>query len=252
MLAMETFGEDSSHPPILIVHGLFGSGRNWGVIAKRLAKDRRVVTVDMRNHGDSPREETQDYPAMADDLARVIDEIGGTAQVIGHSMGGKASMVLALAHPDKVARMIVADIAPVAYAHTQSHLIEAMQALDLAALDTRSDADAALADAVEEKSVRAFLLQSLDVRGKAWKLNLDVLEREMKKITGFPEVSGTYDGPVLFLAGADSDYVRSEHRARIKALFPEARQAKIPGAGHWLHAEKPREFEAAASAFFEI
>lgn len=252
MLAMETFGEDNSHPPILIVHGLFGSGRNWGVIAKRLAKDRRVVTVDMRNHGDSPREETQDYPAMADDLARVIDEIGGTALVIGHSMGGKASMVLALAHPDKVARMIVADIAPVAYAHTQSHLIEAMQALDLAALDTRSDADAALAEAVEEKSVRAFLLQSLDVRGKAWKLNLDVLEREMKKITGFPEVSGTYDGLVLFLAGADSDYVRSEHRAQIKALFPEARQAKIPGAGHWLHAEKPREFEAAVRAFFEI
>lgn len=249
---METYGEDTSHPPILIVHGLFGSGRNWGVIAKRLGKDRRIVTVDMRNHGDSPREETQDYPGMAEDLAAVIDEIGGPADVIGHSMGGKAAMVLALAHPDKVNRLIVADIAPVAYTHTQMHLVEAMQALDLSTLESRSDADAALAQAVDEKSVRAFLLQSLDVRGKAWKLNLDVLARDMEKITGFPEVSGTYDGPALFLAGAESDYVLPEHRDGIKALFPEAKQAKIPGAGHWLHAEKPREFEAAARTFFDI
>jgi esterase len=251
MLAMQSFGADETRPPVLIVHGLFGSGRNWGVIAKRLAKDRRVVTVDMRNHGDSPRADSQSYPEMASDLAEVVGEIGGRADVIGHSMGGKAAMVLALTHPDRVNRLIVADIAPVGYGHSQSHLVEAMQGLDLAALDTRADADTALAATVEEKGVRAFLLQSLDVRDKAWKLNLDVLGRDMDTVTGFPDVTGTFDGPTLFLSGAESDYVRPEHRDRIKELFPEAKQAKIPGAGHWLHAEKPREFEAAARAFLD-
>ncbi|MZR12620.1 alpha/beta fold hydrolase [Maritimibacter sp. DP07] len=251
MLAMQTFGDDTARPPILIVHGLFGSGRNWGVIAKRLSDSRRVVTVDMRNHGDSPRADDQSYAAMAEDLAEVIEEIGGPADVIGHSMGGKAAMVLALDRPALVNRLIVADIAPVDYGHSQLPLIEAMQGLDLSGVETRSDADQALAAAIPETPVRAFLLQSLDVREKRWKLNLDVLARDMEKVTGFPEVEGTFEGPTLFLAGAESDYVQPGHRSRIKALFPNAQQAKIPGAGHWLHAEKPREFEAAARAFLE-
>jgi pimeloyl-ACP methyl ester carboxylesterase len=189
---------------------------------------------------------------MAADLAEVIEHIGGEALVIGHSMGGKAAMVLALTHPELVRALIVADIAPVAYEHTQMHLVEAMQALDLATLETRSDADAALAHAVETKGVRDFLLQSLEVRERRWKLNLDVLAAEMDKVLSFPEVTGAYDGPTLFIAGAESDYVQTEHRDRIKALFPNAKQAKIPGAGHWLHAEKPREFEAAVRAFFTL
>lgn len=252
MLAYDILGTDTAHPPILIVHGLFGSGRNWGVIAKRLSRDRRVVTVDMRNHGDSPRESSQGYPDMAEDLAAVIDEIGGPVDVVGHSMGGKAAMILALTRPELVHALLVADIAPVAYDHSQSHLIDAMQALDLGTLDTRTDADAALAASIDTKSVRAFLLQSLDLRAKRWKLNLDVLARDMELITGFPEVTGHYDGPTLFLSGGDSDYVQPDHRARIKALFPEAKQAKIPGTGHWLHAEKPRDFEASVRAFFGI
>lgn len=246
---MQTFGDDTARPPILIVHGLFGSGRNWGVIAKRLSDTRRVVTVDMRNHGDSPRETDQSYPEMAGDLAEVIGALGGAADVIGHSMGGKAAMVLALSRPDLVHALIVADIAPVAYGHSQIYLIAAMRGLDLSHVDTRSDADAALSAQIADRSLRAFLLQSLDVKARRWKLNLDVLAREMEKITGFPEVSGQYDGPALFLAGAESDYVRPEDRGRIKALFPNAKQAKIPGAGHWLHAEKPRAFEAAVRAF---
>ncbi|MBV7378147.1 alpha/beta fold hydrolase [Maritimibacter dapengensis] len=252
MLATQTLGNDQTEPPILIVHGLFGSGRNWGVIAKRLAKVRRVITVDMRNHGDSFRADSQSYPEMAEDLAEVIRSEGGSADVIGHSMGGKAAMVLALTHPDLVRALVVADIAPTAYGHSQLHLIEAMQALDLSQIETRSDADAALADSVEERETRAFLLQSLDVRGKSWKLNLDTLARDMDVITGFPEMSGSFSGPTFFLSGGQSDYVRPEHREEIKRLFPEAKQAKIPGAGHWLHAEKPREFEAALRAFLNL
>lgn len=252
MLEIQTFGEDASHPPILIVHGLFGSGRNWGVIAKRLSKSRRVVTVDMRNHGDSFRAESQSYPDMAGDIAEVIGTIGGQADVIGHSMGGKTAMVLALSHPELVRALIVADIAPVTYGHTQMPLVEAMRDLDLSQVTARSDADRLLTDRVEDKSVRAFLLQSLDVKAQRWKLNLEVLARDMALVTGFPEVSGTFEGPTLFLSGADSDYVLPEHRPLIKAHFPEAKQAKIPGAGHWLHAEKPREFEAAVRAFLGI
>jgi pimeloyl-ACP methyl ester carboxylesterase len=164
-------------------------------------------------------------------------------------MGGKGSMVLALDQPQMVRRLLVADIAPVAYSHTQAHLIHAMRGLDLSTIETRTQADTALAAVIDERDVRAFLLQSLDVREKRWRLNLDVLERDMRLIIGFPEVSGSFPGPTLFLAGANSDYVRREHRPRISTLFPKARHAKLPGAGHWLHAERPREFEAAARVF---
>ena len=249
MLATQTIGDDMTMPPVLIVHGLFGSGRNWGVIAKRLSDTRRVITVDMRNHGASHWEETHSYHDLATDLADVVESLGGPADVIGHSMGGKGSMMLALDRPELVRRLLVADIAPVAYSHTQVHLVHAMRALDLTTIETRADADRLLAEAIEERDVRAFLLQSLDVRARRWLLNLDVLERDMELITGFPAVSGRFDGPALFLAGANSDYVQPQHRPIIKRLFPNAKQAKIPGAGHWLHAEKPREFEAAARSF---
>ena len=205
----------------------------------------------MRNHGDSLFADDHSYAALAQDLSEVITANWGQADVIGHSMGGKAAMVCALKAPDAVRRLVVADIAPVGYGHTQAHLIHAMRALDLSHVTRRSEAAEALEASIPEPGVRAFLLQSLDVAGKRWRLNLDALEAEMDKIIGFPEIEGRYDGPAFFLSGAESDYVLPEHRARIKALFPQARFAKIPGAGHWLHAEKPREFEAAVRAFLD-
>jgi esterase len=251
MLTMQHFGAETAHPPILIVHGLFGSGRNWGVIAKNLAKTRRIVTVDLRNHGESFRASSQSYPEMAGDLAEVIAALGGAADVIGHSMGGKAAMVLALTRPSLVRRLLVADIAPVAYTHGANHhgLIAAMNALDLSSIETRGDADRALATAIDSPAIRAFLLQSLDVKQKRWRLNLDALDDQLDTILGFPEFEARFDGPTLFLAGALSDYIRPEHRAPIKARFPNAKQAKLPGTGHWLHAERPRDFEATARTF---
>jgi len=250
MLATTTYGADTAAPPILIAHGLFGSARNWGVIAKRLGETRRVLVVDMRNHGESPRFDSNTYLDMAGDLAEVIAAHGGRADVVGHSMGGKAAMVLALEHREAVNRLIVADIAPVAYGHTQQHYIDAMRAVDLSAVTTRGDADRQLQASVPEDGVRAFLLQSLDVKAKAWRLNLDVLERDMAAILSFPEISDRFEGDALFLSGGASDYVLPEHRAAIKALFTAAKFAKIPRAGHWLHAEKPKEFEASIRAFF--
>ncbi|MBS0125411.1 alpha/beta fold hydrolase [Thetidibacter halocola] len=252
MLNVIAHGTPGALPPLLIVHGLYGSGRNWGVIARRLAEDRLVLTPDMRNHGDSPWTDVHDYPSMADDLAEVIAAHGGRADVVGHSMGGKASMVLALTRPEMVNRLIVADIAPVGYTHSQIQFIEAMRAVDLSQVERRSDAVAQLADRVEDKALQTFFTQSLDVQGQRWKLNLDTLAAEMPGILGFPEIEGCFDGPTLFLTGALSDYVRPEHRDRIRALFPRARFAKIPGAGHWLHADKPREFEASVRAFLTL
>ncbi|GAB5437323.1 alpha/beta fold hydrolase [Falsiruegeria mediterranea] len=249
MLNWITHGTPTDRPPLVIAHGLYGSGRNWGVIAKRLSDERQVIAVDMRNHGSSPRETVHDYPALAGDLAEVIGEFGGTADVIGHSMGGKSAMTLALTHPTIVNKLIVADIAPVAYTHTQIQFIEAMRAVDMNRVERRSDAEAQLAELGVEKALQSFFTQSLDIPNKGWKLNLDTLADQMPNIMGFPDVSTSWPGPTLFLSGAASDYVLPEHRDRIKALFPQARFAKIPGAGHWLHAEKPREFEAAARLF---
>jgi len=243
MLNTVTYG-DASGPPLLIVHGLFGSARNWGVLAKRFSQTRRVVVVDMRNHGFSDWADTHSYHDMADDLAKVLDE---PADILGHSMGGKAAIVLALTKPDRVNRLIVADIAPVTYTHTQQDPIDAMRAVDLEQVTSRNDAKVQLADL--EPGVDDFLLQSLDLKEKRWRLNLDVLAAEMDKIIGFPDVSGIFHGPTLFLSGGDSDYVTRDQRPVIKSLFPQAKFARIPGAGHWLHAQKPREFEAAVSTF---
>lgn len=253
MLNILRYGETSTRPKLLIVHGLFGSARNWGAIAKRLSDSREVISVDMRNHGDSPWFDTHSYADLADDLAEVIHAEGGALDVLGHSMGGKAAMVLALARPELVRRLLVADIAPVAYAHSQSHLIAAMRDLTLAGLRSRSEADAALARTVEDPSVRAFLLQSLDLRATParWRLNLDVLDAEMDKVTGWPDCTGQFSGPVLFLSGARSEYVKPEHRPVIRNLFPDAKFAKLPGAGHWLHAEAPRPFAETARMWFD-
>ncbi|PYG32378.1 alpha/beta fold hydrolase [Pelagimonas varians] len=252
MLNTLTVGQSGPNPPLLIVHGLYGSGRNWGVIAKRLSDDRLVLTPDMRNHGDSFKSDTHDYHSLANDLAEVIEAHGGRADVVGHSMGGKAAMVLALTRPELVNRLIIADIAPVSYTHSQIQFIEAMRKVDLSRVTKRSDAVEQLAKHVEDKTLQSFFTQSLDIKSQSWKLNLDALAEQMPLILGFPVVAGQFDGATLFLSGAQSDYVLPEHRSDIRARFPKARFAKIPGAGHWLHAEKPREFEASLRAFLQV
>lgn len=246
--------EGATRPTLVIAHGLFGSARNWNVIARNLSGPREVVAVDMRNHGSSPRCPTQSYPDMAADLAEAIEALGAPVDLLGHSMGGKAAMQLALTRGDLLRRLVVADIAPVAYPHDQSQHIRAMRALDLTGLTQRVEADRRLAPLVPDPGLRAFFLQSLDLKaegGPRWRLNLDVLEAEMAGIVGWPGTEGRFDGPALFLTGSESAYVRPEHRETIRALFPKARFAKLIGAGHWLHADRPREFETTVAAFLE-
>ena len=244
--------QDKDLPPLVIAHGLFGSGRNWGAIARSLATRRDVVAVDMRNHGSSFRADSQSYADMAGDLAEVLASLG-QADLLGHSMGGKAAMQLALTQGHLLRRLVVADIAPVAYTHDQTRHIAAMRGLDLGGISTRAQADARLAQQVEDPSLRAFFLQSLDLKATppAWRLNLDVLEASMPQIIGWPDTQGCFDGPTLFLTGSQSAYVKVEDRAPIRALFPQARFAKLLGAGHWLHAEKPKAFAETVALFLD-
>ena len=250
MISHEPENSPEASIPLVIAHGLFGSGRNWGVIAKRLANHRRVIALDMRNHGASPWHEDHNYHALAADIAEVATNLGQPVDLLGHSMGGKAAMVAALSGAP-IRRLIVADIAPVGYNHSQQPVIDAMQSLPLDHITSRTEADQALSAHIDDPALRSFLLQSLNVSERRWRLNLLALSASMDQIIGFPDISGCFNAPALFLTGALSDYLRPEHRPIIKALFPKARFAKIPQAGHWLHAEKPHEFEAAVRVFLE-
>lgn len=240
-------------PPLVIAHGLFGSGRNFNSLGRRLAMGRRVVMVDMRNHGSSPWVDEMDYPAMAGDLAAAVEQLAaGRAILLGHSMGGKAAMALALTRPELVEGLIVADIAPICYEHTHLPYVQAMRAVDTSQLGRRSEADPLLAEAVPDPMLRSFLLQNLVFEdGKArWRINLEAMEREMPRLTGWPDQwpHASYDGPALFLHGSKSDYVPADARPAIEARFPRAEFETID-AGHWLHAEKPAEFADAVEGW---
>ena len=242
--------------PLIFAHGLFGSARNFNTLGKKFATSRRVVLVDMRNHGDAPWDDHVDYSAMAEDLAWAIDKLcGGRAIVLGHSMGGKAAMALALGHSDLVAGVIVADIAPVSYGHSHLNVLQAMRALDLTGITRRSQAEPALAQALPDAGLRSFVLQNLVIEdSKArWRLNIAALESGMADLIGWPAHlnSDRYAGPSLFIYGGASDYMAPQHRPNVHALFPAAEFCEVPGAGHWLHAENPQAFQSAVSEWLE-
>ncbi len=241
-------------PPLIILHGLFGSARNWRAIAAGLAGRYRVFSLDLRNHGDSPWHPDMSYEAMAGDIRAFLEaqDIVGAA-VLGHSMGGKAAMTLALLHPDRIGALIVVDVAPVARPPELRTYVRAMSAVDLAQVARRADADRLLAASVEDRRVRGFLLQNLVMRDgrPAWRLNLDAIDHQMETIGGFPQhlLERRNAGPTHFITGAQSDYVKPEHRDLILRLFPETTLSVIGGAGHWVHAEKPQSFLRAVDRF---
>jgi pimeloyl-ACP methyl ester carboxylesterase len=238
---------------VVFLHGLFGQGRNWNTIGKALAPDHRVILVDLPNHGRSAWTDRVDYVQMADMVAAEVLEplvADGPVALVGHSMGGKTAMMLALRHPELVERLVVADMSPVGYSSAREFTgyIEALRGLDLAAVGDREDADRLLAPAVPTGSVRSFLLQNLRREGDTWRWqpNLDVLARDIEQLSGWPsEVAAAlapYGGPVLWVAGAESAYIRPEYDAAMTALFPRKRLVTIKGAGHWVHSEKPEIF----------
>jgi esterase len=251
ILKSQIFGEMTKQPVLLIVHGLFGSGRNWRAIAKRLSAGRQVITVDMRNHGASFWDASHSYPDLADDLASVLSQIPGPVDILGHSMGGKAAMVLALRNPANLNRLIVADIAPATYTHSHSANIEALQGLEISNLTRRSEADTLLGEKIPDAATRAFLTQSLVLSdtGNRWALNLDALGANMENLVGFPDVAGSFSKPTLFIKGGLSDFIMPEHMQKIETLFPNFIIREIANAGHWVHAEAPRAFTESLSDF---
>jgi esterase len=239
-------------PPLVLLHGLFGSARNFGTVQRAFAQHRRTIALDLRNHGASPHAADMRYATMAADVLQTLEQLGALpAVLLGHSMGGKAAMQAALIKPNNVVRLIVADIAPVPYPPHLRATAEAMAILPLMPGTTRAQADAALAGVVPDGGMRAFLLQNLQLgAAPAWRVGIAEI------IAGFADIEAwdapadaRYASPTLFIAGATSNYIKLEHRTVIRLLFPNARFVTLKNAGHWLHADNPSGFVAVAEAF---
>jgi esterase len=239
-------------PPMLILHGLFGSHQNWLPVARELAGAWRVVTVDLRNHGQSPHHAEASYAAMGGDVVRLLEELGwGHAAIIGHSLGGKVAMHLALTRPQLVSRLVVVDIGPRAYHAPHEDLFTALRRLELRSLHSRTQADELLAASVPHRATRHFLLTNL-VRaphgGWRWRVNLEALHAHREQLTGALE-GRPYPGPALFVRGKRSDYVAEGDLTEIRRLFRHAELVTIPNAGHWVHVDAPGPFVEAVRAF---
>ncbi len=251
-LAFESFGSDGS--ALLILHGLFGSGRNWRSLARRLAGQHRILLPDLRNHGASGHSPEMDYPHLAADLVRLLDARGvDTAAVIGHSMGGKAAMWLALTEPARVSQLIAVDIAPVRYDHDFGHLLSAMRDSPLAELQTRNQADQWLSKAIPESGLRQFLLQNLvSEKGRyRWRIDLEYLRHAMPVLLDFPALDGVppYRGEALFVGGSRSRYILTEYTGTITRICPRAQIEIVQDAGHWVQVDQPERFMEIVTEF---
>ena len=241
------FSTLGSVEPLVILHGLFGSGKNWQSHARQFADHFQVFTVDLRNHGESFHADEMNYSVMAVDVAQLLYRLElSDCDILGHSMGGKVAMMLALQNPDLVARMIVADIAPVAYFHHYDDLINPILALPLATIESRAQAEQLLRQNIPEDQLRAFLLQNLvrEPAGWRWRVNWKVIQRDMEWLTGFGDLPQDWliELPSLFIRGEKSDYIGNAEIEIIKHRFSDCKIETITAAGHWLHAEKPEAF----------
>ena len=231
--------------PVVLLHGLFGSLENLGVVARELSQNYKVISIDLPDHGRSYRSDNFSY----DDYAQAVKTTTEALDIeqfalLGHSMGGKVAMTLALAMPDLVSKLIIVDIAPVSYEQRHTNVINALKSVDLATLTTRKQADDTMALHVREQGVRQFLLKSLaQADGTwSWRFNLNLIESDYSELSQGISSNNQYSGQTLFIKGSESDYLLAEHQALIAELFPNSKAKIIQGAGHWLHAEKPVAF----------
>ena len=232
--------------PLLILHGLFGSLGNWAWHSRELARDFAVIGLDLRNHGGSPHSDDMNYACMAQDVLEFMDDHGiARCHLLGHSMGGKVAMQLALSVSERVDRLVVADIAPVTYPGQHDSIFDGLLAVDLATIGSRSAADMVLAQYEEDELVRQFLLTNLLKKPDGvfyWRINLPALQANYLSLRERPPADGVFEGPVLFVKGALSNYMTEQHHGEILRRFPHAKTKLIMHTGHWLHAEKPQTF----------
>lgn len=245
-LSFETVGRGS---PLLVLHGLFGSSGNWRSVSRHLAATHTVHCVDLRNHGSSPWADTMGYAEMADDLLQLMDRLALRAPaVIGHSMGGKAAMALALRQPQRVGQLVVVDIAPVSYADTLTPFALAMSGAEVMSTGSLGEVQRRLQQAVPDPTVVPFLMQNL-VRHNDhfdWRINLVSICAAMPQLCGFPPelLGASFERPVTVIAGERSDYVPRPGASAFAPMFPHAQVQVLPGAGHWVHADQPAAFVA--------
>ena len=241
-LHYRTLGEG---PPLIVMHGVFGSSDNWQTVGKEFAAYHKVYLVDMRNHGKSPHSDLFSYEVMAEDIVQLMKAEGLTsANILGHSMGGKVAMTLATNYPGMVHQLVVVDIAPKQYPPHHAQIFEGFRSVNLSSLSSRKEADDQMAKVISSIGVRQFILKNLERNDDGsfrWKLNLDVIESAANRIGEEIRKEVQFEGNSLFIAGGNSDYILDADHAQIKTLFPKAHIAKIEGAGHWVHAEKPAE-----------
>ncbi|MDX1628512.1 MAG: alpha/beta fold hydrolase [Fulvivirga sp.] len=249
-LNYKKFGEGQ---PLIILHGLFGSLDNWQTIAKELADHFDVYIVDQRNHGHSPHSDEFNYDVMAADLNEFIDQHDlKNPYILGHSMGGKTAMKFALNHTDRWEKLIVVDIAPKSYPVHHDQIIEGLKAINVEQLESRGEADKKLAEYVDEKGVRQFLLKNLSRNnngGFKWKINLAVIAENIEAIGEGMEEQLAIEKDVLFIRGENSDYIKDKDNILIVQHFPNSKVVTIKDAGHWIHAEKPEEFVETVKSF---
>jgi esterase len=247
--------EHGNGEPLVILHGLFGSSDNWNSVSRSLAGGFRVLAMDLPNHGRSPQTQDMSYKAMAEAVAETMDHYGlEDVFLLGHSMGGKVAMQLALAAPERVRKLLPADIAPKRYAPRHRVILDAMKRVNEENAASRQEADRLLAESIPQKPIRAFLLKNLtreDDGRVTWRINLPVIDAQYESISGWPEPDGVYRGPALFLGGANSDYLSPEEDAElVRRWFPQAELELLEGTGHWLHAEQPERFTERVQRFF--
>lgn len=244
-----------SGEPLIILHGLFGSARNWQGIAKQLADRYTVYALDLRNHGSSPHADAMDYGSMSDDVLAFMALNGlDKAIVLGHSMGGKVAMQFALSSPEKVSKLIIVDIAPVRYKHNFDDVLAGLYHVPLDSISSRKEADKYLAEKLDVPSLRQFLLQNLIANtsgGYQWRVNLASIEKGMSDIMGFPssDTKQPYSGETLFISGGKSTYLASRYQSVAEEMFPQAEFQVIAKSGHWPHIEVPVEFMTRLNGF---
>lgn len=238
--------------PLLILHGVFGSSDNWQTVGKAFAENNEVYLIDQRNHGNSPHHEDFSYDVMANDLLELMNDNGlDRAHILGHSMGGKTAMNFAATYPDRVMKLIVVDIAPKFYAPHHQQIIEGFRSVDLDTLSSRGEADKSMSTVISNMGIRLFLLKNLkrEDNGFGWKINLDVIEKNITNVGSGLEAHQKFDGNTLFIAGGNSDYIQEHDFELISSHFSNYKFEKIEGAGHWVHAEKPKELFEIVSKF---
>ncbi len=238
---------------LIIMHGVFGMGDNWQTLGRKWSKNYEVHLLDMRNHGRSPHSDEFSYEVMSDDLEEYLDKHKiEQAYILGHSMGGKVGMLFATLNPERTRKLIVGDIAPRAYEPHHGQILDALQSLDLENIESRGEAEEQFA--ISEAGTRQFLLKSLhwtDDKKLAWRFNVEVIAREIERVTDSLPAQAIYHGPTLFIRGGKSNYIEDDDLNDIHGHFPEARLETIADAGHWLHAEKPQEFDKIVRDFLE-